>query len=304
MPPQDHLPQAYDQRVQGYCNLDGDLVIDLTMLRGDDLKVIDVRFTPLHSVVEVPKAEVAKEVAKGPPLANPGPMALFAFGITTMMLMLIETGITEHSAINLVYGYSMFHGGVVQLVVGFIEIRRNNLFGATAFAGYGAFWMGWSLTNILQATGVIPVAAYPAGKCAYLVLWGIFTAILFVQTLHMNRCLQGIFSTLVVTFILLAGGQYSKPVQVAGAAFGMLCVAIVFYTATAELYNDLGNMKLPLFHVHGARAEFGNSHPGRGEILTAQDPAGLIPLRARRGPKDASYVSLTAVAANADHKVV
>mmetsp|Transcript_22572 Transcript_22572/g.62664 ORF Transcript_22572/g.62664 Transcript_22572/m.62664 type:complete len:350 (-) Transcript_22572:333-1382(-) len=286
VPITDHLPQAYDENIRGYCNLDSDLVMERPKDCG--LFQVDVRFTPLHPIAATKKPEASA----GPPLANPGPMALFAFGFTTMMLMVVENGLVEHSGLNLVAGYAMFHGGLVQLVVGFVEIRRNNLFGATAFTSYGAFWMGWSLTFILEGSGVASAAPYPAAKCAYLTVWGIFTALLFVQTLFINRCLQAIFSLLSATFFILAGGVYSPIAQKAGGYVGMLLVLTVFYTASAELYNDMGNIKLPLFHVHGAREEFGNAHAGRGEILTAEDPGGVIPLRARnRLPEDPYHTS-------------
>ena len=246
---------------------------------------VDIRFTPLVSLPKAPP-----KAAVGVALANPGPMALFAFGMTTLCLMLVENGLVEHSGLNLVIGYAMFHGGLVQLVVGFIEIRRNNLFGATAFTSYGAFWMGWSLTEILQATGIVDMTPYPAAKCSYLIMWGIFTTLLFVQTLYINRCVQGIFGLLSLTFYVLAGGVYNKSVQAAGGYVGMVLVLVVFYTAAAELYNDMGNIKLPLFHVRGTREEFGNAHPGRGEILTMQDPGGVIPLRTR-GSEDMGQIN-------------
>jgi len=278
VPLSDHLAQVYDERVQGYCNLDDDFVFDLPV--DGSTPRLDIRLTPHKNPTGKCSDTKTETKSVAPVLANPGPMALYAFGFTTLLLMLVDTGIVTGSSISLVVGYAMFHGGLVQLIVGFIEIRRNNLFGATAFTSYGAFWMGWSLTHALQYAGILN-EDYPAGKSGYLAIWGIYTAILYVQTLYINYCLQSIFFLLSITFFLLSAGVYSDGAKMAGGIVGILLVLCVFYTATAELYNDMGNIKLPLFHVKRHREEFGNAHAGRGEVLTADDPAGLVPLRTR-----------------------
>jgi succinate-acetate transporter protein len=245
---------------------------------------VDVRFTPLVGPVgayDDDETSAAPKASSPPVLANPGPMALYSFAFTTCLLMLIETGAVEAPSINLVIGFAAFHGGLVQLVVGFIEIYRNNLFGATAFASYGAFWMGFACVHILEAAGVLQHAAYPDARCAWLTLWGIFTFIMFVQTLFINRCLQAIFFFLAVTFFLLAGGEYNDTSKMAGGVVGIFVAFFVVYTATAELYNDLGSLHLPLGHVVTHKEEYGNSKPGRGAILSKTDPAGVVALRAR-----------------------
>mmetsp|Transcript_20572 Transcript_20572/g.51805 ORF Transcript_20572/g.51805 Transcript_20572/m.51805 type:complete len:354 (+) Transcript_20572:473-1534(+) len=283
IPLENHHPQAYVDAIGGYCNLDDDLVLQLTG-EGQGPMRVDVRFTPLAG----PMGEMGEEPstapkpAAAPVLANPGPMALFAFAMTTCMLMLIETGAVESLSINLVIGFAMFHGGLVQLVVGFIEIYRNNLFGATAFASYGAFWMGFALTHILEAGGVLEAGPYHAARAAWLSIWGIFTSIMFVQTIYINFCLQAIFFQLALAFFLLAGGEYNQGSKMGGGVVGIILAATVVYTATAELYNDLGSLHLPLGHVNTHKAEFGNSKPGRGAILSKADPAGVVALRTRK----------------------
>mmetsp|Transcript_22129 Transcript_22129/g.48571 ORF Transcript_22129/g.48571 Transcript_22129/m.48571 type:complete len:388 (-) Transcript_22129:278-1441(-) len=269
LPLEEHFPQVYDEVLKGYVNLDTDAHFKLPS-DGSTLQM-DMRLTPLHTT-----AEEAKENTKprtGAVLANPGPMALYAFGFTTLMLVLIDAEATENSTKFLVYGYAMFHGGLVQFVVGFFEIARNNLFGATAFTSYGAFWMGWGLFQILTAADVFP--AYPVGAapkwddghCAYLVMWGIFTTAMFVQTLYINRCVQAIFFLLAVVFYLLAWGTYNDGAKQAAGIIGVILAVVVFYTATAELYNDMGNIYLPLFQVKTHKREYGNAHPGRAPAL-------------------------------------
>jgi len=114
IPLENHHPQAYVDAIGGYCNLDDDLVLQLTG-EGQGPMRVDVRFTPLAG----PMGEMGEEPstapkpAAAPVLANPGPMALFAFAMTTCMLMLIETGAVESLSINLVIGFAMFHGGTL-----------------------------------------------------------------------------------------------------------------------------------------------------------------------------------------------
>eukprot|EP00959_Pyramimonas_sp_CCMP1952_P031351 657500-Pyramimonas_sp.AAC.1 len=194
-------------------------------------------------------------------------------------------------------GYAMFHGGLVQFVVGFIEVARNNLFGATAFTSYGAFWMGWGLYQILTAAEVFPVSqSFDDGHCAYLTMWGIFTSAMFLQTLYINRCVQAIFFLLALTFFLLAWGTYDDDAKQAGGIVGMILAVVVFYTATAELSNDMGNMYLPLFQVKSHKKEYGNAHPGHAPALLAISDK-TVKLRVRGAntlPEVQSYHNLMA----------
>ena len=282
---QEFLPQVYDERVQGYCNLDEDVEIERPG-RGEIFR-IDVRLTALASgnplISDDETSPSAVKIARNAPvMANPGPIALYAFSFTTLMLMLIQSKITEGSALTMVIGYALIHGGLLQLVVGIIEIFRNNLFGATAFSGYGAFWIGWGVTEIVSASGLLDNAEpFPAAQAGYFAVWGFFTAVLFVQTLFINCCMQAILFLISLALFLLSAGVFYPGATLAGGILGIMGAIVAFYTATAELYNDFGNLKLPLFHVSGAREEFGNSQAGRGKILAATDPAENVPLRAR-----------------------
>uniref|UniRef100_A0A0G4HH76 Uncharacterized protein n=1 Tax=Chromera velia CCMP2878 TaxID=1169474 RepID=A0A0G4HH76_9ALVE len=278
LPLEEHIPQAYNEEVKGYQNLDLDAVFRVPP--SGTLK-LDLRLTPL--ITQVPEiAEGGGGEHKQPVrMANPGPIGLFAFGITTVLLMMVETEASAKALEYLVFAYAMFHGGMLQVIVGFVEVFRNNLFGAVAFSAYGAFWLGWGLYHILVEAEVLPGDKFPVGKCIYLSVWGVFTCILFVQTLFINRCLQWIFGTLTVAFFLLAGGVYSREARIAGGAVGIVCALIVFYTATAELSNDLGYIHLPLGHVSKHPEEHGNSAAGRTAVLTRADPAGIVPLRLR-----------------------
>mmetsp|Transcript_23446 Transcript_23446/g.57865 ORF Transcript_23446/g.57865 Transcript_23446/m.57865 type:complete len:373 (+) Transcript_23446:170-1288(+) len=285
IPLSSHHPQVYNKQYRGYENLDEDAVFrmppDGTVMR------LDLRLTPLVG----PNGAVGEQ-AKGPaqlqlpPRANGGPIALFAFGFTTLLLMLVETKIATGDTILLICGYAWFHGGLVQLLIGLYELSRNNLFGAVAFVSYGAFWMGWALTETLVKTGDFAGTAYPAGKSGYLAIWGIFTTMMFVQTLFINLALQAIFGLLALCFFLLSAGVYSPDSIVAGGIVGIILCIVVFYTATAELYNELGSVRLPLFPVAKHDEEHNNCKPGKGAVLRWSDPAGVLSLRARQGEMD------------------
>mmetsp|Transcript_49606 Transcript_49606/g.116986 ORF Transcript_49606/g.116986 Transcript_49606/m.116986 type:complete len:390 (+) Transcript_49606:46-1215(+) len=282
VPLSDHLPQAYNDRFKGYENLDQDAMYRFGP--GQSTIQLDVRLTPLAGplgVASEPAPETKKE--KGLALANGGPIALYAFCFTTLLLMCVETGIVESETTMNVMAYAMFHGGFVQLLIGFYELFRNNLFGATAFSSYGAFWMGWGLYHILAEAEVLDPTPHPDGKSGYLAIWGIFTFMMFIQTLFINRALQAIFFLLSLCFFLLSGGVYEPDLTKAGGWVGIVLAVVVFYTATAELYNDLGSMSLPLFPVAQHNNDYGNSKAGRGKpLLQASDPAGVVSLRARQ----------------------
>lgn len=264
LPLEEHFPQVYDDELKGYVNLDTDAHFELPA-DGSNLK-LDMRLTPLVTADD--EENVAEKSARQTMiLANPGPMALYAFGFTTLLLVLLDAEAVESGIKYLVMGYAMFHGGLVQFVVGFVEIARNNLFGATAFTSYGAFWMGWGLYNILVSADIFTPGNWDDGHCAYLVMWGIFTSALFLQTLYINRCVQAIFFLLALTFYLLAWGTYDDDAKQAGGIVGVILAVVVFYTATAELFNDMGNIYLPLFSVQNHKAEYGNAHPGRAPAL-------------------------------------
>ncbi|GLI64822.1 hypothetical protein VaNZ11_008119 [Volvox africanus] len=174
-------------------------------------------------------------------IGDPGPFGLLCFGMTTCMLMFIYTGWAESNFLPTVMCYAMFYGGFGQFVAGVLELIRGNTFGGTAFCSYGAFWMGWFLLEFLshQDADAYPLAR--VGKTLWCALWALLTGGLFVTTLCKNGCLMTIFSSLVVTFILLAGGEWSDKCHQAAGYVGFFCGASAIYAAFAFLYEmELG----------------------------------------------------------------
>src|ERR1700712_282872 len=120
-------------------------------------------------------------------IANPAPLGLCAFGMTTVLLNLHNAGFFEMNSMILAMG--IFYGGLAQVIAGIIEAKKNNTFGLTAFTSYGFFWL--SLVGLI----VIPKFGWTAAPsenamCAYLCIWGLFTFCLFFGTLKLNRALQ------------------------------------------------------------------------------------------------------------------
>jgi len=192
--------------------------------------------------------------AKPPAIANPGPLGLFAFGMTTLLLNLVNSGLVEDDTISLVLGYGMFYGGLAQLLAAMWEMRRGNTFAATAFGSYAAFWMGLAFWHILADGGILAARTeFKDGFAAYLAVWGMFTCLLFVPTLRLNRALQSIFLTLTILFFLLAAGVYNETVHTIAGFVGIICAFTAIYTAWAELVNEVwGKTILPLWPVNRA----------------------------------------------------
>ena len=137
-------------------------------------------------------------------IANPAPLGLCAFGMTTVLLNFHNAGFFEINSMILAMG--IFYGGLAQVIAGVIEARKNNTFGLTAFTSYGFFWL--SLVGLIVMPKLNWIAApSETAMAAYLAMWGLFTFLLFFGTLKLNRALQFVFASLTILFILLALGD-------------------------------------------------------------------------------------------------
>jgi len=170
--------------------------------------------------------------------ANPAPLGLLAFGMTTILFNLHNAGLFPLDTMILAMG--IFYGGFAQVIAGIMEWKKNNTFGTTAFLSYGFFWL--TLVGLL----VMPVLEWGttpeiSAMVAYLVMWGIFTGVMFFATLKLNRALQVIFATLTILFFMLAiadatGSTLVK--QVAGYV-GIICGLSAVYTGLAQVLNEV-----------------------------------------------------------------
>eukprot|EP00195_Chlamydomonas_chlamydogama_P016362 CAMPEP_0202900946 /NCGR_PEP_ID=MMETSP1392-20130828/12284_1 /ASSEMBLY_ACC=CAM_ASM_000868 /TAXON_ID=225041 /ORGANISM="Chlamydomonas chlamydogama, Strain SAG 11-48b" /LENGTH=237 /DNA_ID=CAMNT_0049587409 /DNA_START=35 /DNA_END=748 /DNA_ORIENTATION=+ len=176
---------------------------------------------------------------------NPGPFGLLCFGMTTDMLMFITTGWAEKTFLPTVFCYAAFYGGFGQLIAGVLELIKGNTFAGTAFSSYGCFWMGWFLLEWLSYEEPTLYLAAQTGKTLWCGLWAFLTAFFFVVTLRKNGSLMTVFSTLVITFSLLAAGVHNKNCETAAGYFGFFCGSSAIYAAFAMLYQDELGIVLP-----------------------------------------------------------
>ncbi|NLI14753.1 MAG: acetate uptake transporter [candidate division Zixibacteria bacterium] len=170
--------------------------------------------------------------------ANPAPLGLLGFGMTTVLLNIHNAGF--YPLDSMILGMGLFYGGLAQVIAGIMEWKKNNTFGTTAFTSYGLFW--WSLAAILilpkANLGAIPV---PAAMATYLFMWGLFTLAMFFGTLKLNRALQLVFATLTILFILLAIGNglgNAELLHLAGYE-GIICGLAAIYTGLAQIFNEV-----------------------------------------------------------------
>ena len=182
-----------------------------------------------------------------PILANPAPLGLMGFGMTTVLLNLHNAGLFGLGTMILAMGIA--YGGFAQIIAGIMEFKKGNTFGVTAFSSYGLFWL--SLVFLLIFPVVFPGFEGPNGiaMAAYLFMWGLFTFWMFLSTLKLNRALQFVFITLTILFWLLALGDATgiKMITRIAGFEGIICGFSAIYTAMAEVMNEVyGKTILPI----------------------------------------------------------
>jgi succinate-acetate transporter protein len=175
--------------------------------------------------------------------ANPAPLGLFGFGMTTVLLNIHNAGFFEMNSMILAMG--IFYGGIAQVIAGILESKKNNTFGMTAFISYGFFWLSLVALIVMPKLGWINATSVNA-LATYLLLWGIFTGLLFIGTLRINRALQFVFATLTILFFLLAIGDYTgnSAIKTFAGYEGILCGASAIYTGIAGLLNEVYGRKI------------------------------------------------------------
>ncbi|WJY15632.1 acetate uptake transporter [Pectobacteriaceae bacterium CE90] len=179
-------------------------------------------------------------------LANPGPLGLMGFGMTTVLLNLHNAGFFSLSAIILSTG--IFYGGIAQILAGMLEYKKGNTFGVTAFTSYGAFWLTLVAIIMLPKMGLAE-ASDAKFLGVFLGLWGVFTLFMFFGTLCANRALQFVFASLTLLFALLAIGNFTgnHGLIVFAGYEGIICGASAIYLAMAEVVNEqMGRTILPI----------------------------------------------------------
>lgn len=180
--------------------------------------------------------------------ANPAPLGLLGFGMTTVLLNLHNAGIFELNA--MILGMGIFMGGLAQVMAGYQEWKKNNTFGATAFTAYGMFWLSLVVIILLPNTAMgASLKSSETGMAWYLFMWGLFTFFMFIGTLKLNRVLQIIFFTLTVLFFLLSASDFTgnKDIHTFAGYEGIICGLCAFYGCVAQVINEVhGKTVLPM----------------------------------------------------------
>jgi succinate-acetate transporter protein len=180
-------------------------------------------------------------------IANPAPLGLMGFGMTTVLLNIHNAGFFPVSAMILSMG--IFYGGIAQVIAGIMEFKKGNTFGATAFTSFGFFWISlvglWIFPNLGVEKGMKTEESFMG---FYLFLWGVFTFFMWIGTWNKNRVLQFVFLSLWILFFLLALRDWTGMASfgtIAGYE-GIICGASAMYLAMAELLEEtLGKRILP-----------------------------------------------------------
>jgi len=207
--------------------------------------------------------------------ANPAPLGLLGFGITTVLLNFVHNArLGQVDAVIL--GMGIFYGGLAQIIAGIMEYKRGNTFGTTAFSSYGFFWLSFVALNWLGVDKVSKSVVWPffggeyyttpwlvgsEALMAYFFMWGLFTLFMFFGTLKKNRAIQFVFASLAILFFLLTTKfallAYTSMTATDLELFtriigveGIICGLSAFYLAMAEVLNEEhGRTVLPICPV-------------------------------------------------------
>ena len=178
--------------------------------------------------------------------ANPAPLGLVAFGLTTVVLSAINAGLLAKEAMPAVIPLAFAFGGLAQIFAGFMEFKNGNTFGTVAFTSYGLFWWWFAFMKFTVGAGVMS-APSEAGVGVALLMWGVFTLYMWISTFRSIRALWSVFLLLWITFFLLAGGHFGLGTGALGGWLGLLCGVNAMYVSFAEVTNGtFGRTVIPL----------------------------------------------------------
>ena len=178
-------------------------------------------------------------------LANPAPLGLMGFGMTTVLLNIHNAGFFPVSAMVLAMG--IFYGGIAQVIAGILEFKKGNTFGLTAFTSYGMFWLTlvaiWLLPEISTGKGIKTEEGFMGW---YLFMWGVFTFFMWLGTFGKSTCLQFVFLSLWILFFLLAIRDWTGSTLIGTIAGyeGIICGLSAIYLAMAEVLEEVRGKRI------------------------------------------------------------
>ncbi|MGB8780161.1 MAG: acetate uptake transporter [Candidatus Bathyarchaeia archaeon] len=184
-------------------------------------------------------------------LANPAPLGLLAFGLTTVLLNLFNAGLLLSTSLSMILAMGLAYGGLAQIIAGAMEFKKGNTFGTVAFSSYGFFW--WSLVFLILlpdlVSGLPNSFADSQAMAAYFFMWGLFTFAMFFGTLKANRAIQFVFMSLAILFFMLTASQITGNatlLKITGYE-GVVCGLSAVYLGLAEVLNEAhGKAFLPI----------------------------------------------------------
>jgi len=178
--------------------------------------------------------------------ANPAPLGLCAFGMTTILLSLHNAGLTALA--SPILAMAIFYGGVAQAIVGIMEWKKNNSFGMLTFGSFGFFWISFAALLMLPALGLAK-GPQPVDLAAFLAIWGIFVFGLFICTLAMHRLLQITLAAVVLLVVFLVAAEMtgSGLILTLGGIVGIIAGALALYMGLGQVINEIfGRGVLPV----------------------------------------------------------
>ncbi len=199
----------------------------------------------MSSTDEAP-APVAQAVTG---IADPAPLGLAAFALTTFLLSAVNAGWAKSSTGSDWLGYAFAYGGLVQLLAGMWEFRNRNVFGSTAFSTYGGFWIGLGLWAVLVAPHALSASAAGKDLGWILLAFAIFNTYMLIFSTQVNAAVFGVFLTLELTEIFLFIGNFAANANIVkvGGYIGVLTALVAWYTSAAGVINGMkGSIVLPV----------------------------------------------------------
>jgi succinate-acetate transporter protein len=198
---------------------------------------------------ETAQAQTARVVETKPVTADPGPLGLAAFALTTFVLSIFNSGLMSEKGLPIVLGLALAYGGFAQLLAGMWEFRTGNTFGAVAFTSYGAFWISFWAFEQFYAKDITDKVALGNAVGLFLIAWGIFTAYMFIASLRTTGAIALVFLLLATTFIVLGVGnaEANESITHAGGYIGIATAIAAWYASFAAVTNStFGRTVLPV----------------------------------------------------------
>jgi uncharacterized protein len=189
----------------------------------------------------------------GSAVADPAALGLAGFALTTFVLSMFNSGLVSDAGEPVVFGLALAYGGLAQLLAGMWEFKNGNVFGATAFTSYGAFWLSFWAFEQFYAKG-IPAAHLGDAVGVYLIAWAIFTTYMWIASFRVSVAVNVVFLLLAITFLLLGIGDAAakEGITHAGGYFGLATAAAAWYASFAVVTNKtFGRVVMPVKELNG-----------------------------------------------------